>query len=651
MSTTNQRALNSLALMETSLLSKDYLSTFVPFVATLTLKKKYTTIDLAKIVSDFPEEYGIQIPRAPMQSILARAVNSGCIELSSNGQYLPNKEKMLSVSFAGKQQDAVADIRSLLNNFIRYVNDAHEINITKSEAEDIFVGFLDEYSTTTVLKPFSEIDWTSNQSKRNLYLMGEFLQSLYNNDFRLFETARKYAMASMVASALAFDDSTEEMRLKEFGNLTIYLDTPIILRIMGWQTDELMDSYQALFASFAETIKPSFKIFQHTLDEINNILSACSYWIENEKYDSFYASEALLQFVRKKYSKTQIELLKSKLLDNLKSEFQIEVDAEDYYKLGNDSAQIDETILRTRIIETYSERGGMIKDHSIDYDIKSVAYIMRLWGHKTSWDYSSLGSVFLTSNAALAYASRKYTSEYSGDGKNYKSPCITDYYLGTMIWLSIPCNKLESYSKLKLLADCSAATSISRPVMDKFVEALHRLGETKEISDGDFLLLRTKAFEKGYLQNITLNEEDAFKDGTMEQLLEDIKADIRKPLVDEINHHKEQIFSLQKENEQFVKAQQCEEAHILSLEKKGKKMAQKIINFTPIIAGVFAFIFVILQILLAFSPILNVLRVIAAFIALIFVVIRVLLQSQKLKAWLEARAIRHLKIKDFKKHS
>lgn len=190
-------------------------------------------------------------------------------------------------------------------------------------------------------------------------------------------------------------------------------------------------------------------------------------------------------------------------LEGRLQEINIEIDTNEYYNLVHRSAQIDYTEFKKRLIESYTKHNPKYdasrNNDSIDYDIRSIENIVKLWGTKSSNSYSRLGYLFITTNSTLAYVTRKFSSEYWWDSKNHKAPCITDYYLGTMVWLSTPADKIESVSKLKLLADCSAATTLSREVMEKFLFELDKLQHTKGIKNSDYLLLRKFAYEKNYI--------------------------------------------------------------------------------------------------------------------------------------------------------
>lgn len=113
--TKNFKALTSLALMETNILKEDYLSTFLPFIATLIIKKNYNPINIGTVVDDFKDEYGISIPRAPMQSILSKAVALGLISRLHNAEYRPVIAELEKISFMNKQRESQSEIGTLLS--------------------------------------------------------------------------------------------------------------------------------------------------------------------------------------------------------------------------------------------------------------------------------------------------------------------------------------------------------------------------------------------------------------------------------------------------------------------------------------------------------------------------------------------------------
>ncbi|WP_196598588.1 hypothetical protein [Pectinatus frisingensis] len=660
----NLKTLTSLAVMATQLISEDYLSTYLPFIATLILKKKYDTIDIGIIVCSFKEEYGISIPRAPMQAILAKAVSSKLIYLDQDGTYKPIYEKIKKISFLSRQAKVQCEIKNILMNFIEFVKNEYKIYINETDALNIFIGFLDKYSPRTISWEYANNAQEEITSNKNLFLMGNFIKSILKTKPDLFEVIRKLSMSYLITTALAYDEPVEG-RTKNLSGITIYLDTPVILRLLGLQTEELELAYKEMFNNFKETINPDFMIFQHTYEEITGIISDCAKWIDNPAYNPLYANPALLNFIKRKFSKIQVVLYRENLEEKLKN-IDIEVDRVGYYNLENQKKQIDSSEFKSRLIEAYRKNNPQYdadrNNNSIDSDIRSIENIVKLWGQKSANSYSNLGYLFITTNSTLAYVARKYTSEYWWDRNNHKSPCITDYYLGTMVWLNTPANKIESVSKLKLLADCSAATSLSNEVMERFVSELEKLQKTKGIQNNDYLLLRGLVYEKNYLQNITLNDENAFNDDIIEQLLENIKSDIQKPLFENLKEKELQISDLKIKNQENVQMiKEYEKQQRIQQERREKELADiesyatiwmgHITNLIlPVMFAVLAVIAIVMQKCPSLLPYSFEIKIISGIIAIINAILIGSIKTNLfgIKNKLFSRIKKHYQIKRYK---
>ena len=71
-------------------LKKDYIESFIPFIATLVKKKDYETIKVVQVCADFKEEFGLIIPYHPMVTILNRARRRKILK-KQRDSYIPIK--------------------------------------------------------------------------------------------------------------------------------------------------------------------------------------------------------------------------------------------------------------------------------------------------------------------------------------------------------------------------------------------------------------------------------------------------------------------------------------------------------------------------------------------------------------------------------
>lgn len=574
----NLKALTSLALLSTPIFKEDYLSTFLPFFATLVIKKKYKKIDIFEVVRDFKEEYGLYIPRAPMQSILSRAVQGGLIELRSDGRYYPILSKLQEYSFAAKAQQEEQKLDYVVHKLVKFLDDKYNIKCDNQMAGEYLIDFFNEFSPSGI--PINDVESRIAKlaTQKGLYLVARFIKYSAEYDYEVFELIQELSFAFLIVIAMSFDEPIDG-RIKGLSNLTIYLDTKVVFRLLGLESDELKDAYIELFKTYREYLSPEFKIFTHTMDEMLGILNDCAKWINNPGYNAQLANPALLAFVKRNYSESQIKIYINKFEEEL-SKHGISVDDDRYYTVVNNSKQIDEEFFKSSLVKVYREHNPTYDEHKNMYtlqnDVHSIANIVKLWGDRSARAYSNLGYLFLTSNSSLAYVSRRYTDKYWWDGKMHSSPCLTDYYLGTMIWLSTPANKMKNVSKLKLLADCSAATNLSKNVIDKFMVELEKLKDTGSITSEDYLLLRNEGFKNNYLQELTLNEETAYTDDIPEIILDKIKGKIKQPLIEEIKQLKRENGLKTEKLKEYEENDRLEESRKMNIETNATLFATKI---------------------------------------------------------------------------
>ena len=99
--------------------NSDYIELYIPFIASLILKKRYSEVIIEEICKDFSIEYGLIIPYHPMQTILRRAKTRSIIK-KSNGKWIPIEQNILNYNISTKTIEQTSEIDQLINNFIEY---------------------------------------------------------------------------------------------------------------------------------------------------------------------------------------------------------------------------------------------------------------------------------------------------------------------------------------------------------------------------------------------------------------------------------------------------------------------------------------------------------------------------------------------------
>ena len=94
---------------------RDYIDNFLPFLATLMVRKKYESIEenpeqINKLINDFEQEFGLIIPYHPMITILNRAKKRGLINYNLT-------LKLLNLRFADDVYEEFIKIPEVVNVF------------------------------------------------------------------------------------------------------------------------------------------------------------------------------------------------------------------------------------------------------------------------------------------------------------------------------------------------------------------------------------------------------------------------------------------------------------------------------------------------------------------------------------------------------
>ncbi len=223
------------------------------------------------------------------------------------------------------------------------------------------------------------------------------------------------------------------------------------------------------------------------------------------------------------------------------------------------------------------------KDFTIQRDIKSISAVNKLRGRKKPNILKEAGYILITTNSSLAYANKCF--EIEEYGKNFFIPvCLTDIFIGTLIWLEQP-SRVEELNKKKIIADCFAALKPNRILLKKFLDEVETLRKNQEITEDDYYLLRSSSLVRESLTEKTMGDTDNFVPKTSLEILSEIKRDAYKEVEEEKKRHMVTKDSLEREIEEKEQIQN-------RLDKRAENLANTVskILFLTQIAIVIAFI-------------------------------------------------------------
>lgn len=345
----NDKLIGSLAVLKSDLIESDFISSYIPMVATVLIEvgQQEEEVKVDAICKRFEDMYGFTIDHAPMVTILNRCVKKKLVERRKNAVYIVNLENCREYSISDRRIEAEKErYRIVVEKLAEYYNENFSFPMSNEQAGNHLIAFLNENSTKiiTVNFPINEDDL--HTSKQHFYIISLFIKKCYEEDRQTFTLIQDLATAYLVASALAYTEYDEQTQLDAFKNLVIYIDTPLLIRILGLNGKELQDAALALLQQLKK-LNAVCRIFAHTYDELEIILSDCKRWIEDARYDEFHASMALRNFVERKFTKADIQEYIDTLEEKL-NYYEIGIDNEDYYAGRYYKRQVKEKVIEVR---------------------------------------------------------------------------------------------------------------------------------------------------------------------------------------------------------------------------------------------------------------------------------------------------------------
>lgn len=506
----------------------DYIETFVPFIANLISLKKYKTIKVIEIAKDFSEEYGLIIDYHPMHTILSRCKKRKIVQKRMR-QYIPNYREVDKYDFQSSASSELRNQERLISKIEEYANEKYNYDFSKDRIEAALICFLKEYDLEIIFASEENSllpDVSSNIKEK--YIINSFIKMVYEVDDQLFQCIVNFSMGHLVANSILYKE-LDRYRGKLKG-VCFYFDTRIIFRLLGYEGNERQEIYHEFFKTLSNE-GAKFFLFRHTYEEIESIMYESLNWVNNPKYDPARANSVTRFFVENSLDELDVQRRVNRLTADLEAnEILSKNIIEAPEKTTKTCFNIDEAKLHDFIINTYKKSVPSFneaeKEYTIQKDIDSIAAIYKLRETNRPRIIKNAGHIFLTTNGALAFSAKRYEKEETGDSY-YLPACLTDIFIGTILWLQSPA-KLLNVNIRKIVAQCYAALQPDARVLKQFLHKISELKSEGKIDDNDYYLLRTSQVAHLLLEDKTLGDISNYTDKLPFEIIEEIRGDIRK---------------------------------------------------------------------------------------------------------------------------
>ncbi|MDT0160669.1 hypothetical protein [Bacillus sp. AG4(2022)] len=533
-----------------------FIDYFLPMVSETIRVSPNEYITIEDINNDLIKSFGIRIPLNVIRTILNKLKRKKYINYNAPSKsYTPNRRLLEKSNFKEKQIEILGYHQQLileLKDFL--LSNSVEVNL--DEAEKYFEEFLEETGYSLSYEEPFDFSESDVIRKRRLFLVSKFIKKIEEDYSPTFNYYESIVMGNMLANAMYYTEPDKFQQ--KFTHTIVYLDAPLIIFALGYAGKLREEPCNELIKMLRQN-HAVIKCFQHSVDEIRDILYGCISKLENGQSDNFGTIE---YFLSQQYDKANILSLINSLEREIKERLRIGIVEKPEFKEAQYDFNIDEKNFTDYLRENmrYKFMG------SLDRDVDSVHAVIRIRkGHK-SISVENSKAIFITNNARLSAKTRRYfKGVYNG---TYIPPILTDYDLTTLLWVKNP-NVDPSLPRKRIIADCFASMQPPEQLVNKYLEEIKKLKETGKLSEGDYSLLKVSQESRQILMDETQGDEEVLTNAKVFEIVELTK---RKMLKDKDLEIESRDYELAEKEKEIKKYKDEREQKLF--EEKGKEQRQ-----------------------------------------------------------------------------
>ena len=475
-----QSTLISLAMLKVDInRGRSYLDNIVPFVSYVIRGKVIGEVIIKEDVqNEIKNEFGLFIPINSIEGLFNRLTKTGILK-RGNKQFFVQKIIKEFSDFESNRSDMERHIGAVINEFMKFSQNRYEKVLTETKASKIILGFLSEFSIECLAAfekntpPPMELDIERSEQ----VLVGSFIKNLKDEFPERFKSFSQIVKGYMLANALFCPTLNDD----KFGNVTFYLDTPLIIKFLGLNGDREMTVIKEMVGLLVG-LRGTVAIFDHTQEEVSKFIG----WLADHGHKIDVRNPAAVEMRKQGKEKSDMIFLRNGFVNDLRQE-KIHVKNGPSFHSKNFKYQINETELEGVLQDEirYTNNPDAVK-----YDVQSVRSIQVLRKARRVDHLEKSPAVLITSNTSFAKAIRGYES-YNGQRNSYNVPSVvTDLDVTNLAWLKSPM-QAPKIPEHRLISNAYAMLNPREGVWSKVIEEAEKLHREERVSEEALVALRS----------------------------------------------------------------------------------------------------------------------------------------------------------------
>lgn len=499
----------NLALLE-SLKAKSYsdeIDLFIPFIAVTIAELGKATFTAEDVQEKLASLFGFKPPIAAIKALLSRCKKRGLVQIR-NHTYIPNMAVVETYKdgFSDKRKEISVSLGRLNKAFISYSKEKFDKDIDEAEAELLVTRIIEKNTVNIFDKKRFDLDQIEEKIKNIDYFTASFIAHLHRNEKELFEDFNRIVKGLLLANYLCFADKTAHK--KTYGNITVYLDTPLVIGLLGFSGKQRKKVLEE-FLDLIKSLHIKIYIFEETFVESERLLSAWKHDLEQRNY--------------KRFNPKTLELLRIEGYDHIRLDTEIRLLRKNIESLkisikygfkANPRYQCDEHGFETVLKKFFSD------EKDLNHDISCISHIHNLREEKKVADLGSTFSIFVSPSFQLVKASYQY---FFDEIRSSIPLAVTEQWMTTLFWLKNP-GLHGSLPLDQMISTAYGLLHTDDKFWQSFISRLEKIEKRGDISHDDFVLVRWDTALLNQVHDASVDVGEDFTDSDIFEIVERIKA-------------------------------------------------------------------------------------------------------------------------------
>lgn len=511
-----------------------------------------------ELVSCIEEKFGLRMPHHMMKVCTGILHKEKKLIMLSQGRGYSSKVDNFDVeAFDKKREDLKRQEEKLIENLILFVKD-YNLIWTDIEAKDYLTDFLlneEQAYNLFVNEKLQNVD-ASNQISPNWYI-GNYVTHLLKEKNSLTKYLISIVCGLMIYIGIHQTDDYNQEKKQNFNGTDFYLDTKLLLRVMGFSWDLEVKAANELIDLITKEYGGNICVFNNNIDEIENALTKAANSIDH--CEEIADAELRIFSELKRCDSFDFKIFSQEIRKKIEDEFHFNI--QENIDWQNNNAQLY-NLDWGLLISYIQERHVNWNARAITNDVDAINYInvLRNGDYSVKFGGQNRRPIFITTNFYLINDIRDFLSyceendEIAPNWKVNKLPIISDHAMMCRLWLP-KSQHLESIPALTLARNASVAQNNNIQLLQKIKKSAKELKSKHKIDIIDLDEIRKGKIEELLVKKTSGNIDDITPDIIANSIEELIRFETL-GLKDEVTVLKSNIdltsFELKKSKEQIV---------------------------------------------------------------------------------------------------